>query len=479
MKIKYIAAGMIVSAIAMSSCSDFTEIDAKGKNLLNRTQDLELLLNADYSLRATTMQEVCGDLIYAYSPLSTILKVPVKTTNSIIMGWDEAGHDENLPELTASDEWYSGCYEYIGRIANPILSMVDAADGDGATKAALKAEAYVVRAYFHFLAVQKFAPAYNPATASHTVALSYVKEDQDIKSPTEPVTLDVFYDNIIADLDAADELDALPESAVNQLRFSKPCLYAIRALVHMSMQRYDLAAQDARRALDIKSTVADYNSMLTTCYGGITGAPYQAILRKKLECPEDYFADYNIEFYNTWLNVGQLEPGHLIHDRFNTLNASYEGLMDPSQIMIGVPGLFMTMDMDSSWPVIGLRSTQMYLVLAECAIGEGHYNEAMGHLDKIRVNRIDPSVYAPLEGSVNDKATAIGHLKSTALGENMMSVWSFVDKKRWTQIDDYKETYRRTLVEIDMTLTPESSLWVFPIPQNVINNNPNFKPYMN
>ena len=127
MKIKYIAAGMIVSAIAMSSCSDFTEIDAKGKNLLNRTQDLELLLNADYSLRATTMQEVCGDLIYAYSPLSTILKVPVKTTNSIIMGWDEAGHDENLPELTASDEWYSGCYEYIGRIANPILSMVDAA----------------------------------------------------------------------------------------------------------------------------------------------------------------------------------------------------------------------------------------------------------------------------------------------------------------------------------------------------------------
>ena len=103
----------------------------------------------------------------------------------------------------------------------------------------------------------------------------------------------------------------------------------------------------------------------------------------------------------------------------------------------------------------------------------------MGYLDKIRVNRIRRDMYAPLEGTVTDKATAIKHLKSTALGENMTTVWSFVDKKRWTQLDDYKETYRRTLVDIDMTLTPESSLWVFPIPQNVINNNPNFKPYMN
>ena len=480
MNIKYIAAGMAAfGAAVLSSCSDFTEIDAKGKNLLNRTQDLELLLNADYSLRATVMQEISGDLIYAYSPLSTILKVPVKTTNSIIMGWDEAGHDEKLPELTASDAWYAGCYEYIGRIANPILSMVDAAEGDAATKAALKAEAYVVRAYFHFLAVQKFAPAYNPATASGVTAIAYVKEDQDIKVPTVPVTLDLFYENIISDLDAAEELDALPDAALNQLRFSKPCLYAIRALAHMAMQKYDLAAHDAQKALDIKKTVADYNDMLTTCYGAITGAPYEAILRPKLACPEDYFADYNIDFYNTYLNVDQLEPGHLIHDRFNTMNAAYEGLMDPSQMMLGIPGLFMTMDLDSSWPVIGLRSTQMYLILAECAINENNYDVAMGYLDKIRVNRIQRGMYAPLEGTVADKATAIRHLKSTALGENMMTVWSFVDKKRWTQLDDYKETYRRTLVDIDMTLTPESSLWVFPIPQNVINNNPNFKPYMN
>lgn len=59
MNIKYIAAGMAAfGAVVLSSCSDFTEIDAKGKNLLNRTQDLELLLNADYSLSATVMQEI-------------------------------------------------------------------------------------------------------------------------------------------------------------------------------------------------------------------------------------------------------------------------------------------------------------------------------------------------------------------------------------------------------------------------------------
>ncbi len=150
---------MLAGAMMMTSCADFTEIDPKGKNLLSSTADLELLLNAEYSVSTTDMQQVCGDVIYATSTLSTLLQPVVKTKFSILVGWDEAGHDNDLPELTASDSYYASCYEYIGRIANPILAKIDDASGSDTDRLAIKAEAYVVRAYFHYLAVQKFAPA--------------------------------------------------------------------------------------------------------------------------------------------------------------------------------------------------------------------------------------------------------------------------------------------------------------------------------
>ena len=153
--------------------------------------------------------------------------------------------------------------------------------------------------------------------------------------------------------------------------------------------------------------------------------------------------------------------------------------MDPSLMMIGEPGYTMTFDLESSWPTIGLSTPQMYLILAENTIENDLYDDAMGYLDDIRVNRIDPAVYAPLHGTVSDKATAIQQLKTTAHAEGLFGVWNFINCKRWTRLDDYKETVTRTICDVTMTLTPDSKLWVFPIPQNVINNNPNFKPYLN
>jgi len=479
LNIKSIAGACLIGASLLSSCADFTEIDPKGKNLLSTTADLEQLLNAEYSIYATDMQEICGDMIYAYEPLATKLQPPIKTKFSIIAGWDEDGHDKELPELTTSDEYYASCYEYIGRIANPILAKIDEADGPEADRLAIKAEAYVIRAYFHYLAVQKFAPAYDKATAANTIALAYVKEDQDIKQPTVPVSLEEYYTNIIADIDAAINLNALPETPLNRMRFGLGSAYAIKALALMSMQEPGLASIEAQHALDINSTVANYNNMLVDTPDVFGIGTYKSILREKMACPEDFFSTYDMSFYQTYPTWDSMEDGHVIRNHFNTANLAYAGMMDLSQMMLGVAGLTMTYDLESSWPAIGLSTPQMYLILAENAIDNNRYDDAMGYLDAIRVNRIDPAVYAPLQGTVSDKATAIAKLKQTAMPEGLFSVWNFINAKRWTRLADYKETVTRTICDIEMTLTPDSKMWVFPIPQNVINNNPNFKPYLN
>jgi hypothetical protein len=59
------------------------------------------------------------------------------------------------------------------------------------------------------------------------------------------------------------------------------------------------------------------------------------------------------------------------------------------------------------------------------------------------------------------------------MGENAYSAFHFIFCKRWSQLDDMKETFTRTLVGQTFTLTPDSKLWVFPFPGNARDNNPN------
>jgi len=154
---------------------------------------------------------------------------------------------------------------------------------------------------------------------------------------------------------------------------------------------------------------------------------------------------------------------------------AYDYLMPTWSLLAGVPSLF-TYDLESSWNTYGLKTTQMYLILAECAIRKGNFDEAMKNLDVIRANRIDPALYAPLQGAVSNKADAIAHLKQTAHGEGVFTPWNFINRKRWNQLDDMKETFTRDLMTgTTYTLAPDSKMWIFPFPANAINNNPNLK----
>lgn len=496
MKSKYISGLLISASIAMTSCSDFTDIDAKGNNLLATVNDLEQLLNPEYGYDYTTgvdlggvdMKELCGDQFYSYSLFSNSIMVPVKTAKSIRWTWDEDGWINNLPELTTSDSFYTSCYYYIGRIANPILAQIDDATGDASKKNAIRAEAYTIRAYFHYLAIQKFAPAYNPSTAANTIGLCYITEDMNIKTPVPPISLEEYYTKILDDIQTAIDLDALPENAINRMRFNRATPYAIKALALMSMQKYGEAAISAQQALDIDDTVVNYNeSMSTTMIRKTDQSPleeHKVFIRPRLAFNEDYFTMYGLIMNECITPYAQsfIEPGHVFNYYLNSVSLGKDVEERDKDCMkrIGEKGYIIASDDLSNWyPPCGLRSTQMYLILAEAAIHDSRINDAMGYLDKIRINRIVPEEYADLQGVVTDKATAIKYLKMSAQTEGMFSIWNFVNRKRWTQIEDFKETITRTVCGIDMTLTPDSKLWVFPIPQNVININPNFKPFLN
>lgn len=463
-------------ALLAGSCSDFTDVKPKGKNLLSTTNELEMLLNNEFYMRVNDMRHISGDIIYAYSNVASMISKPNKTLQVILITWDAANQDK-MAELTSSDSDYAGWYGVIGKISNPIISLADNAEGPEQMKKQLKAEALVLRAYFHYMLVNKFAKAYNPATAETDPGIPYMKEDWDISIPSEKRTVKEVYENILADLDAAIELNALPVQAVNRMRMNKPSAYAAKALALMSMQRFDEAAQAAQQALALNNVVNDYNQMLTTTTGYILGGSYPTVLRTPLQCEEDYFFTYYLEFFDaiTTEAWNAFEPGHASRDKMASDRMMYDYMMGMGMSMIGIDYTF-TYDLSSGWNQIGMKSTHMYLIIAENEIRKGNYNAAMDALDAIRVKRIDPSVYAPLKGRVTTKTEAIARLKQTSHGENIYTIWNFINRKRWNQLDDYKQKLTKTMLGKVYELEPDSPLWIFPFPQNAVNNNPNLLP---
>lgn len=476
MKMKKLIYGILLgTALLTGSCSEFTDVQPKGKNLLSTTDQLEMLLNNEFQISSSDLQVLCGDMIRSFSNVPTLINQPNKTRAAIIISWDETNQDK-MAELTSSDGDYSNCYSIIGKIANPILSHIDAAEGDETTKVKLKCEALVLRAYFHWLLVNKFAKAYNPATAEQDPGIPYVTDEWDVSIPTEPVSVKKVYENILADLEKAIELNGLPTIAVNRMRMSKPCAYAAKALALISMQEFDLAAEAAREALALNKTVNNYNEMTTTLTSK-SGVKYPIIYRSILKCEEDLFYTHYYENYNgispeAW---NAFEEGHACRDKMSTdlLSNDNKPGIGMGSSMMGLPDYILTTDGNSGWNNCGMKTTHMYLIIAEAEIHNNNYKEAMKALDAIRINRIDPSVYAPLEGTVTTEEDAIYHLKQTSHGENIYSYYNFMNRKRWNQVEGYKETLTRNIAGQIFTLALDSPMWIFPFPQNAINSNPN------
>lgn len=463
---------LAVAALMLTSCEDFTDLQPKGKNLLTTTDQLEMLLNSELRGCGSDMRQMAGDMIYAFSNVATTISQPVKTRNVIIWTYDEANMDK-MAELTTSDNDYSDFYGYIGTIANPILTKIDAATGTDAAKKQLKCEALTLRAWSFYMLVNKYAKAYNPTTTASTPGIILMTEDKDIQTAQPKSTVEEVYTQILKDINEAIELDGLPDVAVNKMRFNKPAAYAVKALTLLNMQKWDEAEEAAKQALAINSAVNDYNSSYQGTIQGLIGGTYSVINRDKKGTDEDYFLNGDLEFYNAYTptTMANFEEGHAYKEKMGNMNMAYDYLMDAGESMLGESGFNFTYDLNSLWNNGGLRSTQMYLAIAECETHKGNYDTAMEYLDKVRVNRIDPAKYQPLKGTVSTEADAIAHVKQVTMNEDIYSVNIFIDKKRWNQLDDWKQDYSRTLAGKTYTIKPDSKMWVFPFPMSVMNNN--------
>src|SRR5690606_10335050 len=101
--------------------------------------------------------------IYAYSSnIPMLIQSKEQSLNYAYTVYDES---VDRKTLSITDTKYEKMYFIINNVSNVILKYADAAQGDRGLALQYKAEAYILRAYLHYLLVNLYATGYNPLTA--------------------------------------------------------------------------------------------------------------------------------------------------------------------------------------------------------------------------------------------------------------------------------------------------------------------------
>jgi len=494
----------------VGGCSEFTDITPKGQSILNKVEELELLLNDDYmQLQSWEPMYLLNDNIPAQNVIQLITRHEegIPSVESVLLTWDETV-DRTSINQDPQQYLYGAFYGIIGRIANPIIANVDNAAGNASKAAQIKAEAYVLRAYFHYLAVNFYAKAYNPATAATDGGVPYMFEDFPINELAEKRSVQEVYDFILADLDAAFALEALPDNPA-RMRVGKAFAHAVKAKVLMAMRDYNGADAAAAASLVINDKLLDHRSDRLA----IPMPPFDIPFfdRPKFNDEELFYqmSSFTMRYIFSPDLLASFDPNDILlnHGELENNVATYLTggvLMNQGGNMTSVAGVqawfhyVMAGDFKVHYSINSLTTVDMYLTRAECLLrgGEGNIQAAMAILEKLRVRRINTNGYAALP--VGTKADAIAALKQVARHENFATSKNFIDMKRWNASEtEWQSTLTKTLtlapqgfmprggnpmngwdpippvMTRSYSLRPDSPLWIFPFPQAATNYNPN------
>ena len=246
LKVLAFTIGCLAIVPTLTSCDDQLDITPKGKVTLSTVNELELLLNQEYMLGDIPSDNIgilAGESVGTFDQVSAVMS-QTNTVKYALMTFNE---QIDRAILTTSDERYNNIYKYVNYM-NTVITKMDEATGDASRKPALVAEAKVMRAWLHFLAVVIYARQYDDDTAATDGGIAYVTSTEVTEQKTK-LTLAETYKMILADC-SDDVISQLPETHGDQvMRGDRAWGNAVRAMVLFQMKRYPEALPYAQEAI--------------------------------------------------------------------------------------------------------------------------------------------------------------------------------------------------------------------------------------
>jgi hypothetical protein len=328
---------------------------------------------------------------------------------------------------------YSAPYSAI-EYANIILDALPGiTGGDVQSKNTVHGNALFLRASYHYALSQLFAKPY-------------------IKASVKPVrsTIAETYNSILTDFQKA--IPMLPSNPEFKYQAGKPAAYGMLARVYLSMGDYVNAGLYADSALQIYSTLVDYNTVSATAtipfqqfnnevIYDARAAQAQALALAKARVDTNLYASYAANDLRKVLYFKKTSTGVFFKPNYTGQNN----------------GALFT----------GVATDELYLIKSECQVRNGDISGGLSTLNALLSTRFKSGTF--ISYNISDGAQLLSTILQERRKELMFRGLRWTDLRRLNQDSKYAVTLYRIVNGLTYQLQPQSLRYIFEIDQNAVN----------
>lgn len=457
---------LLIAVLILLSCNrkDYLDIKPQGVVIPATLSDFRLIL--DNVVSAASSGSVTSGLKDKHQG-TTLMSDNVNLNPDLLLALYKLDSDarifmfeDRVYAPTEDDKDWNIYYQHI-YVANVVLSGLQAIADPSPQKAVLEAEARLHRAYAYFNLVNMYATHYNSTTAGTDLGVPIRTGIELAGVNLARASVQAVYDLVIEDiLFGTKNLDDKQPFEL-QFRPSKAAAFGLLSRVYLYQARYTEALAAAETAIGLQGTLRDINNDPMSPY-----APNLRIFPVQNADPEViWFKDQGplaINSPSTSL-MGLYENGDLRSEWYCAirdhlfLGSDVDGLVYAAQLFVN----------NTSG---GVRTSELYLIRAECNARLGHLPEANRDINTLRKKRFKPANFADV--AITDQPVMLKFVKEERRREMATDAERLFDIKRYNLFDHDNISITRTYNGNSVTVTPGSKKWVLPIAEKYILINP-------
>lgn len=431
MKIK-ISILSILATLLLAGCDDFLDITPTGKVIAQTGDEYRALLTYEYKYFAK-------DRYMTTVRTDEVMMDPVKTSSTDRDAYLDLWRwkDENPSPTTSYFSWRT--YYHSIYIANYIIEHQDEITDATTTEIdQLVGEAYMMRAYCHFLLVNLYAEPYTHCSPETTRGIP-LQLKADVNAVPHSNSIEEVYQQVLSDLDEAEKyLNIENWETGKNYRFNKISAQALRARTYLYMGDWKQALEAATATLKVQPALEDLtasNATLPNSYKSVENMValerFSSNLYTVINMPSPDF----IALYRT----GDQRRTKFYKRVTSSTYSLLKGGNDEN--------------------ACSFRTAEMYLIAAEASARLGETQDATEYLTPLIEKRLNASAYQQttqlMEGMTQDEL--IQEILDERARELAFEGHRWYDLRRTTQ-----PTLVRNYNGEAYTLTPEKYTLRFP-----------------
>lgn len=356
---------VILATLTMSACDNFLDITPTGKVIAETGDEYRALLTYEYKY-------FTKDRYMTTLRTDEMLMDKVKTSSTDLDAYLDLWRwkDDNPSPTTSYFSWRS--YYHSVYIANYIIqNQKKIKEATAQEISQLVGEAYMMRAYCHFLLVNLYAEPYTHCTPSQTRGVPMLLEP-DVNAIPGSSSVETVYNQILSDLDKAEQYLNVEEWELGKnYRFNTTSAQALRARTYLYMGRWSDALEASKDVLSVYNELEDMNNSTTLPNSYKSKESIVALERfsSNLYTAVDMPAS---EFISLYRSGDQRRTKY-----FKRVTSSTYSLLKGRNDEFSC----------------SFRTAEFYLTAAEAAARLGHTTDAINYLTPLMTKRLNASAY--------------------------------------------------------------------------------------